>query len=162
MNKKIITFIVVVVVVIIGFFIASNLLKDKTKPIDVLPIKDIPVNSISVPGQQVGTEIFISSLSFINPGFVVIHRVGKDGAPADIIGSSRLFPAGTATNVLVPLNEGEKVSVGDMLVAMLHTDNGDGTLDPLLDTAILDENGAMFTSTFSILDQGALENEVKL
>jgi hypothetical protein len=54
---------------------------------------------------------------------VVIHKVEKD-KPGKIIGVSRILTPGLYSNTVIPINEA--VVSGDMLVAMLHTENGDG------------------------------------
>ena len=58
-------------------------------------------------------------------GWVVLHRANSAGdGPAEVIGYQQVN-AGTNSSVSVALNDGETVTAGEMLFAMLHYDTGE-------------------------------------
>lgn len=57
-------------------------------------------------------------------GWVVLHRESASGGgPGSVIGNA-MVSAGTNSDVSIALNEGESVSTGETLFAMLHYDTG--------------------------------------
>jgi len=164
MNKKLIIFLVVIAIIIAGFFALNSILKTKVVNEDTgkedQAVMQEPANSVSVPDQAGGTEIYIEKVSLEVPGYVVVHR-SEDGKPGAAIGVSELLPEGEISNLIISLDE-EAVE-GDVLFAMLHSDDGDGEFTfPGSDVPILDDEGNIVMVRFSILSEGALENEFKL
>lgn len=162
MNKKALIFIIVIIAVIVGLFMINSTLKTKMTDNtsgDTTTQQEY-TDAVSAPDQAGGVEVFIEDITLKNPGYVVIHRE-VDGTPGPIIGSSDLLPAGETKNLIVSLNE--SVKEGDVLFAMLHSDNGDGTFEfPGPDAPVLDTNGNIVMQKFTILSEGALDVEVKL
>jgi len=164
MNKKLIIFLVVIAAIIAGLFALNSILKTKIVIDDAgkedQAVVQEPVNSVSVPDQAGGTEIYIENVSLEAPGYVVVHR-SEDGKPGAVIGASELLPKGDTANLIISLDE--EVVEGDILFAMLHSDDGDGEFTfPGPDVPILDDEGNIVMVRFSILSEGALENEFKL
>lgn len=81
-------------------------------------------NAIFIADQSPGKTIHVDLVVLTNPGYVVIHGSGSDGEPGKVIGHSTVLPAQKNENVSAQLIEA--VQEGDRLIAMLHTDNGDG------------------------------------
>lgn len=73
--------------------------------------------------QSVKGKVVLLSVAFKQNGYVVIHKEEK-GKPGKIIGVSRMLMPGIYANAAITLNE--NVVPGEVLYAMLHTDNGDG------------------------------------
>ena len=162
MNKKIIYLVVGLIVVIAALFVFNKFLKEEvieepTLP-EVLPeemVEIISVNNLIVPDQATGDEIFVGKVLLKtdeNGGFVVVHRVTENGDTGEVIGVSRYLEPGITENLVVTLNEGETVEVGETVIAMLHADNGDGMWDSETDMAIPDNEGIIIQATFTILD----------
>jgi len=161
MNKKILAFIVIVALIIIALFAINSVLKEEVEEPVVIP-EEVLVPSVSVPDQASGTEVFIDEAVLPDGGYVVIHRAnnieGEEGTPGDVIGVSD-FMSGTENNFLVTITE--ETTEGDMLFAMLHTDDGDGIFDSELDTP-LTVNESVVMVSFEIVPEGMLEDEIKL
>ncbi|PJB83850.1 MAG: hypothetical protein CO088_00635 [Candidatus Yonathbacteria bacterium CG_4_9_14_0_8_um_filter_46_47] len=165
MDKRITVFVVVIVLVIIGFFGVNSLFKEKI----IAPVSpESPIGGeasstpLVVPDQAGGAQIFIGRAMLPGSGFIVVKKTseGVTGTTTgEVIGVSDLFFAGTQENILI--NISQEVIEGDTLTAALYLDDGDGEYT-LADEVIIDENGNPFTATFTILSEGALENEVKL
>lgn len=73
--------------------------------------------------QNATDKVMLLSVAFKEPGFVVIHKDEK-GKAGGIIGVSPLIQPGLYSDRTVALTE--NVAPGEMLIAMLHIDNGDG------------------------------------
>ena len=161
-NKGIIFFILIILVIIAGFLLFNAFLKENVIEQEVQ--KEIVTDkettqSLVVPEQAGGNEIFIERAVLSNAGYVVIHRE-KDGDPGEIIGVSEFLPEGTRENFLMSIDE-EAVE-GDTLFAMIHIDDGDGVFDENLDIPLVDDKDNMVLAKFIIVDEGALEDEFKL
>lgn len=173
MDKRVTVFIITVIIVIIGFFAINSMLKQQGTP----PVPDeitaeptATTTLLVVPDQAGGKQAFIGQAVVPSDGFVVIRTVPEDttGTTTDttigtttgmVIGVSELLPAGTKENFLVDLDQ--EVVEGDILSAGIYLDDGDGTYTDA-DQALTDDAGDPVTMKFTILDAGALENEVKL
>lgn len=160
-NKGIIFFIAIILFIIVGFLVFNAFLKESV--VEPVVQENITGNdnllSLIVPEQAGGKEIFIESSVLPDAGYVVVHRE-KDGKPGDIIGVSDFLSAGVKENFLMSINE--EVVEGDTLFAMIHSDDGDGVFDESLDVPFVDGNGDVILVKFSIVNEGALDNEFKL
>ena len=166
MDKRITLFIAGLVVIVAGIFAVNSFLK-KSATVQA-PVAEEPLPpEIVVPNQAGGMKLFIERATLpaggpASPsqgGYVVIHK-DADGAPGAITGSSRLLSPGSTLSFLVDTEDA--VETGDTLYAMLHADNGDGSFSAADDGPIMGGDGMPVMVKFLILDQGALENEVKL
>lgn len=163
-NKSIVIFTIIILILIIGFFVFNAVLKKNVIDEDFLIPTDeaVPnenVFELFVPEQAGGDNVFIESAMFLDGGYVVLHTE-DGGAPGAVIGASELLPAGITENFLFDIDE--EVVEGDVLFAMLHTDDGDGVFNSLLDVPVMNSAGAPIVVKFNIVGEGALENEVKL
>jgi hypothetical protein len=159
-NKSTIIFIIVIILVVAAFFVFNSFLKksiDSTS--ENTEIAKPAVLGIVVPQQAGGTNVFIESVSLNNAGYVVIHR-DNGGKPGKVIGVSKLLQPGTMENFLMDIDE--EVVEGDSLFAMVHSDDGDGVFDAVLDVPTVDMEGNILLVGFSIVGEGALDNEIKL
>ena len=67
-------------------------------------VEIITVNSLTVPDQAPGNEVFIEETLLKtdgNGGFVVIYRATEDGLHGDVIGVSEYLGSGAKRNFLV-------------------------------------------------------------
>jgi len=161
-NKGIIFFIVIILVIVAGFLLFNTFLKENVIEQEIkeeVMVDDEITLPLVVPEQAGGDEIFIERVDLPDVGYLVIH-MEKDGKPGEIIGVSDLLPAGIRENFLIKVDE--EVVEGDMLFAMIHTDDGDGIFDVSLDVPFIDDNGDIILVEFVIVSAGALEDEFKL
>ncbi len=103
---------------------------------------------IKVIDQSITDKALILSFAVKENSFAVIRREEK-GKPGEIIGISKVLSPGLYSNRWISLSE--SVAPGDLLLAMLYTDNGDGifndTNDALLkgdETTVSDSGTASF------------------
>ena len=83
--------------------------------------------------------------------------------PGAIIGASAYLEPGVTENMVLSLMEGEEVVVGDVLYAMLHTDDGDKEWNGEVDTPITNDDGEIVMVRFMILAEEDLPGfDVKL
>lgn len=70
-------------------------------------------------------NVTVAAVSADKPGYVVVHNATAGNAAGTVLGYAPV-PAGTSTNVAIPLDEG--ASAGRPIVVMLHQEaSGDGT-----------------------------------
>lgn len=161
-NKTIIIFIVTILIAIAGLFIFNAFLKknvveteqtqeENTANEEILPF-------IIAPEQAGGINVFIENATLPNGGYVVIHKE-ENGKPGSIIGVSDFLPSGITENFLV---DTEKVVEGDSLFAILYTDDSNQEFSIETDFPLTDSEGNIVLVQFTIVDEGALDNEVKL
>ncbi len=150
-------------VVIVALFAFNTFLKQKTveapAPDDTMIEEEEITNTVTAPEQAGGSEVFIERATLTDDGYVVIHE-DEDGTPGEVIGASDLLPKGEHVNLIIVLDK--EVAEGDVLHAMLHKDDGDGVFDPEKDLPITDAGGNPVAAQFSIIGEGALEDEMKL
>lgn len=162
-NKPIIISISLIVVVIVGLFIFNAFLKKNIVDTEDQTQVENTVGEILpfvvVPEQAGGTNVFIENATLPLGGYVVIHKE-EDGKPGVIIGISESLPSGTTENFLIDITE-EAVE-GDFLFAMLHTDDGNQEFSSEVDLPLTDNEGNVVLVRFAIVNEGALDNEVKL
>jgi hypothetical protein len=103
---------------------------------------------VRVSDQPAEGSVTVSEVSVAAAGFVVIHR-DESGVPGAVLGHTPV-EAGTTTDVVVMLDE--PVAAGDVLWAMLHTDEGaSGTYEfPGADVPVRDEDDAVVATPFEI------------
>ena len=93
-------------------------------------------NAIYVAEQLPGYSVSVSVVRLEKPGFVIIHEDAGD-VPGKILGVSNFLPAGETKNLL-PITLVRATRDGEIIYAMLHADNGDGTFDATNDKPVLD------------------------
>jgi len=139
-------------------FLKKNVIEQEEQVDEVM--EEVIVPSISVPEQAGGANVFIGSATLPDGGYVVIHK-DLEGKPGAIIGISEFLSEGTTSNFLIDLDE-EAVD-GDSLFAMLHIDDGDRSFAfPGADIPVANIEGNIVLTKFGIVDEGELEEEVKL
>ncbi len=176
MNKKIIYLVVGIVVVIVAFFVFNSLLNKRVvePPTEEPPVVDvISINNLIVPDQAAETEIFVEKVllkSDENGGFVIIRREGTSTTTGttteefvgDIVGVSRYLDPGVVDNLIVSLNDNETVEVGEILVAALYADDGDGLWNEETDVPLVNGEGLPILVSFTIMSQGDIDIGPKL
>lgn len=111
---------------------------------DVMVGKD----AIAVTDYSAGETVIATIVVLSKPGYVVVH-MEADGAPGAVIGNSTLLPSGESNNVVVSLSRPS--TGGEVLYAMLHTDNGDGLYAfPGDDLPTKDEEGNVVLMKFTV------------
>lgn len=105
-------------------------------------------DAIAVTDYSAGETVTVAMVVLSKPGYVVVHA-DTDGAPGAVVGNSVYLPAGESSNVVVSLS---RVSVGgEVLYAMLHTDDGDRIYDfPGDDLPTKDEEGNVVLMKFTV------------
>ncbi|MFB6164827.1 MAG: type II secretion system F family protein [Haloarculaceae archaeon] len=78
-----------------------------------------PVASLQMGPQAHGDRVTIDSATLSQGGFVVVHAHSADG---QVVGTSGYLPAGTSTNVTIPLDEPIPAGSTAVLVPHLDTD----------------------------------------
>lgn len=161
-NKSIIIFVSLIIIVIVGLFFFNAFLKknvvnteDQTQVEDTTEVLPFVV----APEQAGGINVFIENATLPLGGYVVIHKE-EENKPGAIIGVSEFLPAGIAENFLIDIDE--EVVEGDFLFAMLHKDNGNQEFSLEEDFPLTDNEGNIVLVRFAIVNEGALDNEVKL
>lgn len=122
-----------------------------------------PTGSLVVEEQMLENNMLtISSVVMSNDGWVVIHRDNGNGAPMvpEIISVPKMVEAGESADVMVELQEGVEVEDGEILWAMLHTDDGiigtyefNGTNG--LDAPIMNASNNLVTQSFVVSVEAA-------
>lgn len=103
---------------------------------------------ISVERQDAGNSIMVNYVKIKEKGFIVIRRVENNGSPGKIIGTEAV-KAGEFFDIVVKLDE--PVANGDVLMATLHRDDGDGKLTfPGPDISLTDASGQEIMAKFFI------------
>lgn len=138
--------------------------------------KDLVTGSISVEDQAADSNMLtINNLEISQDGWVVIHRDNGSGAPMvpDIISVPKQVSAGESSDVTVELKDGIELQDGEVLWAMLHTDDGqigvyefDGSNG--LDMPVTNMSGAIVMDSFKVSVMGeptgslSVDNQVLL
>ena len=162
MDKKILYLIIGLIIVAFALFAVNKLLKEEVVEEPTAPevveeelVEIISINNIDVPDQAPGNEVFVGKVLLKteeNGGFVIIHRATEDGEVGDIIGVSQYLTPGVTENFVVTLNEGEVVEIDETVIAMLHADDGDGVWNSETDISIINSEGDVVMSAFTIID----------
>jgi len=147
-------------------------------------VEVISVDNLIVPDQAGGEEVFIERVLLKTGGqggYVTVHRaiitmgdiVAEEGyegeiedefySPGDMIGVSEYLEPGVTQNMIMPLEDGEEVVAGDVILAVLHTDDGDKIFVAENDPVLTDDEGNEIMVSFEILAEEDLsEFDVKL
>jgi hypothetical protein len=104
-------------------------------------------NLVLVSDYTAGKTATVASVLLENPGYVMIHE-DVSGKPGAIIGTSALLPAKESLDVVVNLKRASKE--GEVLYAMLHTDDGDGKFNETGDTPLTDSSGNTVMTSFTV------------
>lgn len=105
-------------------------------------------NAIAVSDFTAGDKVTVAMVVLEKPGYVVIHEDDL-GKPGKVIGKSELVASEEAKNIEIKLDR--KSVDGEILYAMLHTDDGDGKYEfPGADEPIKDEEGNIVMMTFKV------------
>lgn len=111
-------------------------------------------DAVAVTDYSAGELVTVDSVVLSKPGYVVVH-MEADGAPGAVIGNSVYLPSGQSSNVVVPLSRTS--TGGEVLYAMLHTDNGDGVYAfPGDDLPTKDEGGNVVLMKFTVEGEGEM------
>ncbi|NGP87691.1 DUF7282 domain-containing protein [Fodinibius halophilus] len=117
---------------------------------------------VAANAQTADSDIAVAEANAKQRGFVVIHRNTQDSNGNDapdvsgIIGKADTY-TGTNGDVMIDLNDGESISAGEKLWAMLHIDsNSNGTYDFDAndsnpdDPPVTDSNGSIVMVKFTV------------
>ncbi|MCH7883322.1 hypothetical protein IIA95_02825 [Patescibacteria group bacterium] len=147
MNKigfsTLLVIVVLLVVVVIGYFVFVQKPAEQTN-INPLLVGD---NAIYVSNTKPATMVNVGFAILAGGGYVVIHEDGE-GKPGAIVGNSIFLPQGENRDFEVTLSR-ESVD-GEVLYAMLHSDNGDGVFNPAEDSPIQNDQGNIILMRFQI------------
>ena len=118
--KRDIGFILLLIILLFGlgafFFLAPTAPELAYVPVDV------GGGSITVVDQDQLAFVKLNA-ELAAPGFITIHE-SLSGAPANILGTSTYFEAGTYTDLVIDLET--PMTPGFVYITLLHADNGDG------------------------------------
>lgn len=98
-------------------------------------------DAVSVADQSAGMSVAVSSVTLAQPGWVAVRD-----SNGRTLGAA-WFPAGTETNVSVPLLRA--TTAGERYQVMLYADNGDKQFDLHTDTLLVGEGGTVAGSMFT-------------
>ena len=104
-------------------------------------------NAVVVTESTSGKLITVAMVKLEAPGYVVVHD-GKGGTPGAVLGYSKLLEKGEGMDVVVGL--AKSVADGEVLYAMLHLDNADGTFDAKADMPAKDGTGVPIMQRFVV------------
>lgn len=141
----VVTAIVIIVLIVIGVLVFGG--KGTQEPTGETgtstPGTATALNRIVMSDQYPGNVVFISSVQFDQPGWVVIHK-DNNGKPGAVIGST-YFPKGINPG---RVNLSEPTIEGGVYYAMLHSDDGDEKFDASKDLPLKDSAGREIMKIF--------------
>lgn len=162
MNKSILTLVVIVIALLGGYYVFTSPPAGDNQTANVAEFLSGD-NAIYMENQLPGTEVVVRGVKLSAAGYVVVHLVAEDGTPGDIVGGTGLIVEGTHENISVTLSGLSQV--GDIFIAMLHTDNGDGVVNAEEDVPVVDEDENIIMMSFNIvsevLDEETEESEME-
>lgn len=147
----VVTVIVIIALVILGYsmFKSSPSTTPTTDDSDATglntPTNTNTTNRVVVADQAPGNIVYVSSVQFTAPGFVVIHK-DKNGTPGDVIGY-KYFDKGTYPGQITLTSPTVE---GGIYYAMMHTDNGDRVFDVAKDLPLKDAAGNIIMKLFRV------------
>jgi hypothetical protein len=100
---------------------------------------------IKIEDQNPGRIVVVNQVLIETAGWVVIHE-DSNGTPGNILGA-RIFEKGSNSGVIQLLSS---MKVGKSYLAVVHTDNGDGSFDVKQDKILKDANGKDVMTKFSV------------
>jgi hypothetical protein len=115
-------------------------------------------DAIFVSDQEPSDHVAVGFAVLGKPGFVVIYDE-KDEKLARILGASPLLPPGETSN-LRPIFLSRKTVNGEMLSAVLYSDDGDGVFDSAKDIPVQDVLGEPLLMHFSIDEEAKTPDAV--
>ena len=104
-------------------------------------------NLVLVTDYTAGKTATVARVVLEKPGYVMIHE-DASGAPGAIIGTSALLPVGESSDTVVTLKRASKD--GEVLYAMLHTDDGDGKFNVTVDVPLTDSSGNVVVMNYTV------------
>ena len=134
------------------------------------PDPELPSGTITVSDQVLSQDmVTVDNVNFSEDGWIVIHasNAAGDGPQVpNIISEPYFVEAGTASDLMVALNEGVELTSGDQLWVMAHTDDGvageyefDGANG--FDAPLTDDNGNVVVTAITITAPSiTVENQV--
>ncbi|MBI5134076.1 MAG: hypothetical protein HZA81_01700 [Candidatus Taylorbacteria bacterium] len=144
MNRTIVAIGGLIVVVVVIFVAMGK--NDASNEVSTTAGFRVGANAINVNTQAAGGKINVSFAVLEKGGFVAIHEAVA-GEPGRIVAASALLKAGESSDISIQL--AERSEVGERYIAMLHTDDGNGTFDETADTPVI-ENGGPIMIEFAI------------
>lgn len=155
MNTKTLFILVIIILAITGtaFFFRER--GEKSGPANDATGLMISNNAIYVAEQLPGRSVSVSVVRLEKSGFVAIHEDVGD-LPGTILGVSGLLPAGETKNPL-PIMLSRATGDGEIIYAMLHSDNGDGQFDAAEDKPVLDLGDGTPMMTIVTVSKDAIE-----
>ena len=104
-------------------------------------------NLVLVSDYTAGKTATVARVVLEKPGYVMIHE-DASGKPGAIIGTSAFLPAGESSDVAVNLKRAS--NDGEVLYAMLHTDDGDGKFNVTVDVPLTDSSGNVVVMNYTV------------
>ena len=155
MNRKNTILLIIGACVII---LASYLLWGEN--IVLAPSKDLKIDTEKISNKTLPSKIFVTSqipgevvrvsqVTLDNDSWIAVHD-DNEGKPGNILGAYFL-PKGTHNDQMIPLLRG--VTDERSYLVIIHQDNGDRVFDYKIDTPILNEQGLMEISGFSVISE---------
>ena len=126
---------------------------------ETTPLVSESKDAVTVSDQSTGDSMTIDSATLEDGGYVVIHE-DADGKPGAIIGSSTYLPAETSEDIQLPLNR--FAEEGEMLYAMLHSDDGNNLFQAVNDLPIKDSQGNIVVKKFTIGEESATATQASI
>lgn len=143
----VVTVVVIVVLIIVGIWVFGGKSSSTTEnlPVASEDNSNAPgaLNRIVMSDQYPGNVVYLNSVQFANPGWVVV-QANNAGTPGKVIGQA-YFDAG--------INPG-KITLSESLVdgstyyAVMYSDNGDKKFDAKTDKPLKDANGNIIMKVF--------------
>ena len=149
----VVTVIVIIILVILGYKMfskpaATTTSTEETQSTDTTATDQIAnaTNRIMIADQAPGDKVYISSVQFASPGFVIIQKDNK-GVPGDVIGS-KYFEKGIFPGQVTLTSS---TNDGSLYYAVLYSDtDGDKKFDIKKDLPIKDSKGATILKPFRV------------
>ena len=169
MNSK--TIIIVLGVVLVAAIALYLIFQNNTTPTDTSVNEGIVAtstatttgnlpqtpNRVMLADNNTGETVTVSSVTLDTEGYIVIYSVDDTTSKTTIIGNSDLLDAGMYTNVRIDIS---RATINEeMIVAVLHEDDGDSTFEvPGADGYLTNPNGTMATDVDIVGVASANEN----
>src|SRR5574343_592046 len=141
----IVTVLVIALLVVLGYYMLKG---DKSGSMDnenavTEETSSTDTNRVVVTDQFPGNIVYVTTVQFSSPGFVVIHA-DKAGTPGDIIGYQYFDKGINPGKITLTKSTVE----GSTYYAMLHSDNGDKKFDATVDAPLKDAKGGIIMKSF--------------
>ena len=144
----VVTVIVIIALIIIGILVfgGKNQSTENVTPVSTSSDNSATANALNrvvMSDQYPGNVVYLNSVQFENPGWVVI-QADNAGVPGKILGET-YFTSG--------INPG-KITLSSSMIdgatyyAVMYSDNGDQKFDPKTDMPLKDANGNVIMKVF--------------